>query len=216
MAVGDRARAPAKALAAAIAAARRRAGLALPDPIAAAAEGLRRRLSEWAVAEVAPGRLVPWLPVAFGFGIVGYFTADREPAWWAAAGLALAGIVVAFMARRRAIGFPLALAFAAIAAGFAVATLRTARIAHPVLQTTVSSAIVAGFVEIREERARSDRVVIRVHRFETARRIAQTPEAIEALVRETVWHEIAHHFGFDEHGARGLDVKRRKRIKRYV
>jgi competence protein ComEC len=41
-------------------------------------------LSQWALAEVAPGRLVPWLPVAFGFGIVGYFTADREPAWWAA------------------------------------------------------------------------------------------------------------------------------------
>src|SRR3990167_534069 len=51
---------------------------------------------------------------------------------------------------------------------------------------------------------------------EPIERIAQTPEAIEALVRETVWHEIAHHFGFDEHGARGLDVKRRKRIKRYV
>jgi competence protein ComEC len=152
--------------------------------MAAAAEGLRRLLSEWAVAEVAPGRLVPWLPVAFGFGIVGYFTADREPAAWAAAGLALAGIVVAFLARRRAIGFPLALGCAAIAAGFAVATLKTARIAHPVLQQPVSSVQVAGFVEIREERARSDRVVIRVHRFETARRVAETPDRIRVAVRK--------------------------------
>lgn len=144
------------------------------------------------MAEVAPGRLVPWLPVAFGFGIVGYFTADREPVWWAAAGLALAGIVVAFMARRRAIGFPLALAFAAMALGFATATLKTTRIVHPVLQTTVSSAIVAGFVEIREERARSDRVVIRVHRFETARRIAQAPDRIRVAVRKGTAPAVGH------------------------
>jgi len=155
MAQNEKPRARAKAWD--IDAARRRAGLIWPSGLADFTGRLRRLLSEWAVAEVAPGRLIPWLPVAFGFGIVGYFTADREPAAWAAAGLALAGIVVAFMARRRAIGFPLALAFAAIAAGFAVATLRMARIAHPVLQTTVSSAIVAGFVEIREERAQRPR-----------------------------------------------------------
>ena len=153
MAQSDKSRARAKAWVEEIDAARRRAGFAMPDALAPAADRLRRKLLEWAVAEVAPGRLVPWLPVAFGFGIVGYFTADREPAWWAAAGLALAGIVVAFLARRRAIGFPLALAFAAIAAGFAVATLRTARIVHPVLQQPISSVQVAGFVEIREERA---------------------------------------------------------------
>jgi|SRR6185369_7781976 len=84
MAVGDRDR-PRRAWAAAVAAAGRRAGVALPDPLATAADGLRRKLLEWAVAEVAPGRLVPWLPVAFGCGIAGYFTAEHEPAWWAAA-----------------------------------------------------------------------------------------------------------------------------------
>ena len=35
----------------------------------------------------APGRLLPWLPVAFGLGIAIYFTAEREPAWWAAVAL---------------------------------------------------------------------------------------------------------------------------------
>ena len=39
---------------------------------------------------------------------------------------------------------------------------------------------------------------------------AETPEAVVALVKEVVWHEVAHHFGFDEHGARRLDKKRRK------
>ena len=63
---------------------RRRAGLALPDGLFIAADRWRRVFAQWAAAEVAPGRLVPWLPVAFGFGIVLYFTADREPSWWAA------------------------------------------------------------------------------------------------------------------------------------
>ena len=72
-------------------AARRPAGLLLPDGIADAAGWLRGLVAQWAVAEVAPGRLMPWLPVAFGFGIVAYFTADREPAWWAAIGVGACG-----------------------------------------------------------------------------------------------------------------------------
>lgn len=40
---------------------------------------------------------------------------------------------------------------------------------------------------------------------------AQTPDAVIALVKEVVWHEVAHHFGFDEHGARRLDARRRKK-----
>ena len=116
----------AKAWAAGIDAARRRAGLTLPDGLAEHAAWLGRLLSQWAIAEVAPGRLMPWLAVSYGFGIVVYFTADREPVWWAAVALALAGIVVAILARRRVIGFPLALGFAAGAVGFATGTLRTA------------------------------------------------------------------------------------------
>lgn len=44
---------------------------------------------------------------------------------------------------------------------------------------------------------------------ESIERHARTPEEIVSLVRETVWHEVAHHFGFDERGARTLDHKRR-------
>ena len=155
----------------------------LPEGLAERAAWLRQRLAEWALAEVAPGRLLPWLPVAFGFGIVGYFTADHEPAWWAASALALAGIAVAFFARRRAIGFPLALGFAAMPAGFGVATLQTVRIAHPVLQFPTSSAQVSGFVEIREERARSDRIVVRLQRLD-APRITEKPDRVRVAVRK--------------------------------
>jgi predicted Zn-dependent protease with MMP-like domain len=36
---------------------------------------------------------------------------------------------------------------------------------------------------------------------------ARTSEQIKELVRVVVWHEIAHHFGFDEPGARELERK---------
>jgi competence protein ComEC len=97
MAVGGEPRA--RAWAAAVAAARRRAGIALPDALAQRLGQLRHLVSQWAVAEVAPGRLLPWVPVGFGFGIVLYFAADREPAMWAAVPVAAAGIAVAFIAR---------------------------------------------------------------------------------------------------------------------
>jgi len=84
-----------------------------------------RSVLEWVLAEVAPGRLMPWLAVAYGVGIVVYFTADREPAWWAVIALTAAGTAVAILARRRAVSFPLPLGFAACAAGFATGTLRT-------------------------------------------------------------------------------------------
>src|SRR6202158_3332974 len=183
MASDDSTRTRAKAWAADIDAAQRRAGLMLPAGFADAADWLRRLLSEWALAEAAPGRLVPWLPVAFGFGIIGYFTADRAPAVWAAAGLAIFGIVIAGLARKRPIGFPFALGLAAIAAGFATATLKTARIAHPVLPVTASSVPLSGFVEIREERERSDRIVVRVHRIE-APRLIEAPDRVRVAVRK--------------------------------
>ena len=164
-------------------AAGRPAGLLLPDGVANAAGWLRGLVSQWAAAEVAPGRLLPWLPVAFGLGIVAYFTADREPTWWATSTLTLIGFAVTFLARRRPVGLPLALAFAACACGLAVATLHTVRIAHPILQVPLSSVSVAGFVEIREERERSDRIVVRVQRFE-APHVTSAPERVRVAVRK--------------------------------
>jgi predicted Zn-dependent protease with MMP-like domain len=36
---------------------------------------------------------------------------------------------------------------------------------------------------------------------------AQTPDKIKELVKLVVWHEIAHHFGFDEPETRNLERK---------
>ena len=198
MAESKQTRAKAKAWAAELDAARRRAGLLLPDGLSLAADRLGRLLSQWAVAEVAPGRLLPWLPVAYGFGIVGYFTADREPAWWAALAALAAAAALVIAVRHRPVGFPIALALAAIAAGFATATLKTLRIAHPLLAYPSWSAQVEGFVETREERERSDRITVRVQQLE-ARRMAVKPQRVRVAVRKGTAPTVGSFVAFKAH-----------------
>ena len=41
----------------------------------------------------------------------------------------------------------------------------------------------------------------------TIEKFAQSESAIPSLVRRVVWHEIGHHFGFDEEGIRKLEEK---------
>ena len=90
---------------------------------------------------------MPWVPIAFGAGIACYFAADREPHLWAVLSLTIGAVAVAFAARRRPFGFPLAVGIAAVFAGLPIATLQTARIADPVLQIPIASAALSGFVE---------------------------------------------------------------------
>lgn len=139
------------------------------DHLAPLAQSAGTRIHDWIRAETAPGRLIPWLPIAFGGGVVLYFAADREPFLWA--GLAATTIAVALcvVARARPVAFPLTIAAAAIALGFTLATWKTARIAHPVLSAPAFNVALSGFVEAREERERSDRIVIRVHSMSGAR-----------------------------------------------
>jgi predicted Zn-dependent protease with MMP-like domain len=40
---------------------------------------------------------------------------------------------------------------------------------------------------------------------------ANSREDIKEIVKNTVWHEIAHHFGMDEGRVRRVEVKRQKR-----
>ena len=105
--------------------------LSWPAGIEDLARTLIDRVCTWAFAEVAPGRLVPWLAITFGLGTVLYFTADQEPSPWAAAGaLAVAAIAAAF-ARRHAILFPLCVGVAAVAAGFATPA-RSSALSSPI------------------------------------------------------------------------------------
>jgi competence protein ComEC len=126
------------------------------------------RLRAWVRAEAGAGRMLPWVPVAFGTGIAFYFTAAHEPILAVAAVTAIALSVVAVLARKHKF-FPIAVMVAAIASGFAVATWRTAHLAHVVLAKPLYSVALSGFVETRDIREKTDRFVLRVTEMEAPR-----------------------------------------------
>src|SRR6201997_1304840 len=119
------------------------------------------KLKGWARAEAGAGRLFPWVPVAFSAGIAVYFTADHEPALFAAVPLGVALCVAALLLRQQKY-FPVLVLATAAAAGFATATVRTAWIAHTVLARPLYDVSLSGFVETRDIRERTDRFVLRV------------------------------------------------------
>ena len=98
--------------------------------------------------------------------------------------IALALVLVAILARARPIAFPLLVAAAAACAGFATITIKSALIAHPVLHHPTSAVAIAGWVEVREERERTDRIVVKVERLESSRRLDEAPERVRVSVRK--------------------------------
>jgi competence protein ComEC len=144
------------------------------------AERLAAAVKGYAAVEAERGQLLAWVAVAFGTGIAAYFAADREPLVWIVVPIAGAFVLAAVLARRLRLLAPVVL-IAAAAAGFATATVKTARIEHGVLARPMFSVTMAGFVETREERERSDRFVLRVDRFEPARTTAATPANLQRV-----------------------------------
>jgi competence protein ComEC len=79
--------------------------------------------------------------------------------------------------------FPVAVIIAAMAAGFAVATWKAARVAHGVLAKPVYSVWLSGFVETRDIRERTDRFILRVTQMESPRGQAKL-ERVRLSVRK--------------------------------
>ena len=123
---------------------RAQAVLVWPQGLTDFARRAAQRVQEWAVAEVAPGRLVPWLAIAFGCGTIIYFAAEREPAPWATAVLLGGTVLAAILCRHRPFAFATTVGIAAVAAGFATATVKREIIAHSVLSAPVWNAELAG------------------------------------------------------------------------
>jgi competence protein ComEC len=158
-------------------------GVVLPSRLSAYLDRARELIKQWLAAELGPGRLMPWLPVAFAAGIVAYFAADREPSVIAAAGLAAGFIALAVVVRKRPVAFSVTVGLAAAAAGIAAATLRSVQVAHSILHRPAWDVTLAGWVEAREERERTDRIVILVHRI-VGRRLEDPPERVRLAVRK--------------------------------
>src|SRR5262249_21749897 len=96
----------------------RRPALAWPQGLTDFARRAAQRAREWTAAEVAPGRLVPWLAIAFGCGTIIYFAVEREPAPWGAALLLAATVAAAILCRHRPFALPAAVGVAPVPAPF--------------------------------------------------------------------------------------------------
>jgi len=127
---------------------------ALLAPSGAAWSAFLERLRALVRAEAGAGRLLPWVPVAFGTGIALYFAASSEPVLWVSVATAVGFCVTAFLLRRGRF-FVAAVMVAAMTAGFATATVRTARLGHTVLTRPIYSASLSGFVETRDIREKN-------------------------------------------------------------
>jgi len=145
-------------------------------------------LRQWARAETGAGRLLPWVPVAFGTGIAFYFAAEHEPVLSVAATVAIALCLLALLLRRRSV-FPAVVMLAAVAAGFATATWKTARIAHGVLARPIFSVALTGFVETRDVREKTDRFVLRVVSMESQREVPKL-ERVRLSVKKGTAPEV--------------------------
>ncbi|MEH3120260.1 MAG: ComEC/Rec2 family competence protein [Methylorubrum populi] len=123
--------------------------------------GLRAGLSR----EAERRRLFPWLTVAFGAGILVFFTAtDGEPALAAPLVAAALSLAVTPFLRTRPVALALALGLTAVFLGFAAGVWRVASVAGPVLER-VTIAPLVGLVEGLDEREGGARLIVRVERF---------------------------------------------------
>ncbi len=148
----------------------------LSDQLGRVLEWLRLTLA----SEAARAQLLPWIAVCYGAGIVLYFTAEREPLVSVVAPVAAVACITAFLFRRSRF-FPAAVLAAAICAGFATATVRTTIVAHDVLVRPLYSVALSGFVEVREEREKTDRFVLRVTSMQDLRGTRRTLPEVQRV-----------------------------------
>lgn len=137
--------------------------------------------------EAEQRRLFSWLAVAFGAGILVFFTAADGEALLAAPLIAAAlCLLVTLTLRARPIALALTLALAALFLGYAAAVWRVASVAGPVL-SRVTIAPLAGLVEGLEEREGGARLIVRVESFgdlapaQRPRRVRVSYRAVQAV-----------------------------------
>src|SRR3984957_15437555 len=144
---------PARTGALAAAAGWTRAAAWAPDWRGAFARALTR--------EVEERRFFLWIPVAAMGGVALNLSADREPVLWLPALIVAVFTTLALFCRARPLALGLSLAIAALFAGFLSMSLRTARVAAPVLDR-IRIVSLQGFVEEVDLRTVGARMVIGV------------------------------------------------------
>jgi competence protein ComEC len=137
-------------------------------------------------------RWVLWLPVALGAGVACYFALPFEPVVWAGPAVLLGIVVTGAAARRRALVLVLVLSFGVgmVAAGFTLASLRTAYVAAPVLEKRIGPVVVRGSLVRVEQRTDGARLT-----FERPEIAGFDPKQTPARVRIRVRGEVTATLG---------------------
>lgn len=148
----------------------------------AACTFLQKLKADW-VAETRSGRLVLWLPVLMGLGVLFYFSAPQEPSLLVCVILAGLSMTGAVLARHHAIPFGFLLALSAGAFGFTVAAAHTAWIAHEVVMPPPFPVRLTGYVEKVERRTNSERILLRLD-GSPIRGLTQSPERVRLTLRK--------------------------------
>ena len=128
---------------------------------AAWAPDWRGAFSSALAREVEERRFFLWIPVAAMGGVAANLAADREPVLWLPALMIALFGALAWFCRARPLALGLSLAIAALFAGFLSMSLRTARVAAPVLDR-IRIVSLEGLVEEVDLRTVGARLVISV------------------------------------------------------
>lgn len=129
------------------------------------------------------GRLILWLPVAFGAGIACYFALGEEPARWIGPwGLCLA-LALGLGLRRHGLAVIVALALGGVSLGFVAAVERSRAVAHPVLARSTGIIEIEGRVVDVEPMEEGVRVVLDDVRFAGRRGRDALPERVRIRLK---------------------------------
>lgn len=111
-----------------------------------AGEGRWPALVRWVAERLAAEReqWMLWAPVGIGLGVALYFALPFEPSAWPAIGLAATALGAAYLCRNAGGRLSLAAAVALVAIGFAMAQLRTASVAAPMLTDEIGPVEITG------------------------------------------------------------------------
>jgi competence protein ComEC len=150
---------------------------------AAYAPDWRKAFAAALAREVEERRFFLWLPVAAMGGVALNLAADREPVLWLPAGLTVLFAALVFVSRARPFALGLSLALAALFAGFLAMSLRTERVAAPVLDR-IRIVDLQGYVEEVDLRPAGARMVVAVVSADGMPR-EKVPRRVRVTTRKT-------------------------------
>ncbi|MBV8441259.1 MAG: ComEC family competence protein [Hyphomicrobiales bacterium] len=150
---------------------------------AAYAPDWRKAFAGALAREVEERRFFLWLPVAAMGGVALNLAADREPVLWLPAGLAAVFAALAWVSRARPFALGLSLALAALFTGFLAMSLRTERVAAPVLDR-IRIVDLQGYVEEVDLRPVGARMVVAVFSADGMPR-EKIPRRVRVTTRKT-------------------------------